>query len=702
VSSVSALARARAVVLLAVVLLAAPVAARADFQPVPAQAGGQDFNPQQVLIGGSVWAAIGSVSGTGNADDIYTSTDEGRTWTRVQDNGDPADRAHFQDLALGPDGSLWGTYRQIWPLGTPEASRLPLLGHATSASAPLNGVPVTLPSGHAPQAVSVPAWDGSGRRLIAMLDGMPTDPWSTASGTLYLATLSDSGATTILASTQVPGTWCPYRAGSGWPLRLRSGPLDGQPYITCVGYDQYTWSPAAGQALQTVAVMPTFHFGPLTFGNSRADTSISYDGGAHWGDPGSRTFEPVAGNPNLLLQGPDVMARAGKVALDTGLQVPCSDYDWLGSRMPAVQEPDGLYVFCGGAVYVSASIPSPPAHTGPYSVTSETMLARLNAYRAQAGLPPVISDGLIAQAAANHSRYEELNGGDPGHLEMAGDPGFTGLTMADRCTAVGTSCNVEVLFPAPVTATGTVDDLMTTVYHRDAMLDPSAEWAGGGLVPGGPGVIDLAQGTQFNIGGIAYPVGNYDGPLSWDCSREIPPPCQASRTVGTPILYTPPWGTMLQSLTMTAGGKPVPLWNGFPADPLDPGTTYTVNVTYQQTAPFPDPAGSPVGPTFTDSFSFHTAGTAPNPLKKRPTWNVRALRVRNRQLTVLVTVRSGKGQVGAVATCGQRRITLHRRVHGSQVRLTARLSVRGRWIVTVRFAGMRGWRSAQRTLHVSG
>lgn len=123
---------------------------------------------------------------------------------------------------------------------------------------------------------------------------------------------------------------------------------------------------------------------------------------------------------------------------------------------------------------------------------------------------------------------------------------------------------------------------------------------------------------------------------------------------------------------------------GLGSDPADvpPGST---------SRPGPAPIGSP-GPG--------TPGETP--AKQRPKLRM-ALRHHGRTLVVRVRVAKGSGHLRVLVRQGRRQARLHRRHRGHLYRYAAKLPRRGRWTVTVRFAGSGAWadrRLPARTIRV--
>lgn len=235
------------------------------------------------------------------------------------------------------------------------------------------------------------------------------------------------------------------------------------------------------------------------------------------------------------------------------------------------------------------------------------MVARINEYRAQAGLPAMIYDGMLAAAATNHSRYLAANGWETtnsAHEEKPGLPGFTGIEPWDRCAFVGADCGEEIIAGGNAGGVAGIDQLMDTVFHRWAILGPALS-----VGPSSTGATVVDFGEDFAAGPplghpVVWPVGNYTGPLSFG-GAETPDPtvhCSGSAE-GTPItimLYPPEDGDVqafYEATKMTlrrvrdgaeiAGCEdwksPGALIQGpwlIPKEPLEPRTAYSVAVTW--------------------------------------------------------------------------------------------------------------------------
>jgi hypothetical protein len=158
------------------------------------------------------------------------------------------------------------------------------------------------------------------------------------------------------------------------------------------------------------------------------------------------------------------------------------------------------------------------------------MVYAANRLRAEASLPPLVGDSLIARAAENHSRYWTLNPlsatgklENGPHGELPGTPGFTGEIMSARCAAVGAWCDAEVMHSGRLGPAGAAFDWAATAYHRPLLMSPASRYVGGGAVAGGPEVMDgLMQQSNLQIAPVGYPRGVYSGNRSFSGERPDP------------------------------------------------------------------------------------------------------------------------------------------------------------------------------------
>ncbi len=108
-------------------------------------------------------------------------------------------------------------------------------------------------------------------------------------------------------------------------------------------------------------------------------------------------------------------------------------------------------------------------------------LTYLNDLRAQAGMTPLTTQADLAQAAASHAQYLTTNQ-LTGHNEDPADPGFTGVTAAERVVAAGypsRSVSENISSGPDQDHRDSIDDLMSAIYHRHGFLAFDKDEIGG-------------------------------------------------------------------------------------------------------------------------------------------------------------------------------------------------------------------------------
>lgn len=181
--------------------------------------------------------------------------------------------------------------------------------------------------------------------------------------------------------------------------------------------------------------------------------------------------------------------------------------------------------------------------------------ARVNAYRAQAGLAAVEPLPAAARAAGAHAAYLErhVRGGvrlSSAHRETPGTEGFTGENGARRVAAQGFFGGVaEVISWDEVEPEAAIDHLMNTVYHRVGLLDPRARFVGFGAAR--DAVVLMAWGqrpdrkmtlTHFPADGATdvpprFPGGELPEPLP-GVEYPVGPPLSVGGSRGPPRLLS--------------------------------------------------------------------------------------------------------------------------------------------------------------------
>ncbi len=347
----------------------------------------------------------------------------------------------------------------------------------------------------------------------------------------------------------------------------------------------------------------------------------SWDSGAHWAGGRYPTIVPTSpGVSPRLLFWKDVIAQKDSSFLyrGTGLTRP--------AERAVVDAGSALIGEASDTIYVFEGAPPSLPDRGALPPDGAQMLARANLFRADAGLPPLTGDPTISQASSNHSRYTALNPGkgedSPGHFEQPGRPGFTGYSPPDRCQAVGTSCNSEVMFGG---SDDPVAGWLATPYHRPLVGSPEQGVVGAATAPGGAAIMNGGGAQNVLISPFGYPNGRWRGDDGF--SGESPDPVETCKGSGQNIsypvgitvsLYLPTESLSVDQMTVRArkDGRKLPGclllddWEGKVIghfvldDPIVPGETYDATAVWRvPVEPLRDGTVLP-GTAFTHRWSF--------------------------------------------------------------------------------------------------
>ncbi|WP_376789971.1 CAP domain-containing protein [Thermoflexus sp.] len=244
-------------------------------------------------------------------------------------------------------------------------------------------------------------------------------------------------------------------------------------------------------------------------------------------------------------------------------------------------------------------------------------LSRLNAYRAMAGLPPVIEEPTWNDGCWKHARYM-VKTDLITHGEDPQNPWYT--REGDEC---GQNANVMVSANANAPDSYAIDVWMQAPFHAVGMLDPRLTRVGYGSYREADGgwqmgaALDILRGRGSSAVGVSFPIRwPGDGrvtPLRAFQVGEYPDPlasCGYSAPTGLPILLLLGTGSLTPSVNGHAlwrDGAPVEhcvfdettyrnpdpaqqslgraILDGrdavvlIPRDPLHPGSRYTVSLT---------------------------------------------------------------------------------------------------------------------------
>jgi len=308
-------------------------------------------------------------------------------------------------------------------------------------------------------------------------------------------------------------------------------------------------------------------------------------------------------------------------------------------------------------------VPSPPAPvaspstTVPAGTTQATptyaagsvesaIVSQVNGYRARCGFPTLSQNTILDVSAKAHTDYQVANGFTITDEEVAGNPGFTGVTANDRAIAKGWPSG---LWAANQNA-GAIDNNLLTdvqygqliantwatgVYHQTAvtwLANLTGIASSSGTVGGSKAVVadlvfssDPTMSDSLASGSLpaTFPCAGVTGVPSYGAG-EIPMPpvyetyATSGGTVlrwGTPVTvegnasdivqlssgtYTAPDGTVIQLNQVTAANDPNKLTTAnkvvaYPTNALASNTTYAVDLS-----------GAINGVAFTKHFTFTT------------------------------------------------------------------------------------------------
>ncbi|WP_249175908.1 CAP domain-containing protein [Burkholderia vietnamiensis] len=139
---------------------------------------------------------------------------------------------------------------------------------------------------------------------------------------------------------------------------------------------------------------------------------------------------------------------------------------------------------------------APGASAGSFAPTGDVLndtLAYINHQRAQVGLPALAFQSGVAQAATNHSVWEQDNN-VVGHYETSGTPGYTGVSPSDRVNQFHATTSVGEITAgftgAFSNSTEAIQALFDAPFHRAIMLFDS--------VYAGPGIATTTSSSQLS------------------------------------------------------------------------------------------------------------------------------------------------------------------------------------------------------------
>ncbi len=495
--------RAALFVLALVGVLVAPGVAEADWREVPAP-----VSPMYSLTvaSASAWLAEGTLA----AHTYEVTGDGGSHWIAVTVPG--ADTSYVAGAAAD------GSFRVVRVHNSNQDSQEAQVFRITAAGTiEALGPPIVGPSGVFHQIAASP----SGETWV---------PHREAGGGGWVVSIvgADGSLTNLALPGAVADEWRAQSTALGMRL-LHYVPNGGGET-----YDRQTYRVEAGQVLPAEAYPVS-----LAEGNWEVSAEFgrgSWDGGATWGEEESLEVVPRApglGMPRYLsVRGGTIAERySASLYRGTGLAWPA------GVPVNYVVDAGPLIAWDGEKILVDEGpMPPMPLAIGELQPDTQRMVNRADEFRADAGLPPLTGDAQVSVAARNHSNYTKLNpeaASQEPHGEFSGLAGYTGGEMDERCAAVGTFCDSEVMyspgFPDPV------GGWLATVYHRPLVGSPEAGIVGAAEVSGGWSVMDSRKPVNVLVGPYGYPVGRWRGAEGF--SGEIPDPIAACAAQGQPISY---------------------------------------------------------------------------------------------------------------------------------------------------------------------
>ena len=247
-----------------------------------------------------------------------------------------------------------------------------------------------------------------------------------------------------------------------------------------------------------------------------------------------------------------------------------------------------------------------PAQTGNIALDGRNWI---NYRRAQAGVPVVVQNAQIDNAALGHSEYLRVNN-LLSHDQEAGRQGFTGATLGDRLNAAGYTLTPGLGYTFGEVISGTnngsgffmAEELITAIYHRFVIFEPMFREIGTGAASSSSGyhilTADFASRNGFGpgIASGAIVTWPFDGQTqvapNFFSNTEQPDPVPDLNEVGYPVsvhanidaalavnsfTLRPRGGSELQVLRIAPLAKEQSAASIVPLQPLRAATTYEVN-----------------------------------------------------------------------------------------------------------------------------
>lgn len=210
-------------------------------------------------------------------------------------------------------------------------------------------------------------------------------------------------------------------------------------------------------------------------------------------------------------------------------------------------QPDGV-VSDGGAPFSVLNEAGAPRQTGDMATDGFNWF---NFRRQQMGLAPVARNAQVDKAALAHSNYQAINDFIT-HDEVSTQRGYTGANVFQRLESAGYTLPASnYAFGEVISATGdrsgvnAAEELITAIYHRFVIMEPTFLEAGAGIGTGSSGYTyfttnfatrTLNQGGLGNGGLVTYPFsGQQNLPTVFYSNQEQPDPVPDRNEVGYPV-----------------------------------------------------------------------------------------------------------------------------------------------------------------------
>ena len=173
----------------------------------------------------------------------------------------------------------------------------------------------------------------------------------------------------------------------------------------------------------------------------------------------------------------------------------------------------------------------------------------INYRRAQLGLSVLARNSKIDVAAQGHSDYQRTNNVIT-HDQTPGQPGFTGVTLADRLNAATYTLIRPYATGEVISATSNstgfyqAEELIAAIYHRFVIFEPIFKEIGTGSATTSGGYTYFTADFTVNNGYsglgagqfVVYPASNQTGvPTNFFSDSESPDPVPGQNEVGYPI-----------------------------------------------------------------------------------------------------------------------------------------------------------------------